>query len=183
MGLLTAFALFSFACARAFEDGMIAPVSPHKISLQSRSIPKGSSSFRRRALSPTSEPLADFFLGTDLQYVQHLFERILSDHISSSYLGGLGTFQVLSASYTVPSTQPNICALIATQWGHHPRSSLSVLSQTGCMFADVSFRSSLTQEALLWNLPVSSVLMRIPPSIYNPHPRYSLRLSMPSEAI
>ncbi|PPR05853.1 hypothetical protein CVT26_010133 [Gymnopilus dilepis] len=68
MGLLTAFALFSFACARAFEDGMIAPVSPHKISLQSRSIPKGSSSFRRRALSPTSEPLADFFLGTDLQW-------------------------------------------------------------------------------------------------------------------
>ncbi|KAF8200694.1 acid protease [Pholiota molesta] len=40
---------------------------PQTIQLQSRNIPKGEV-LRRRALSPTSEPLADFFLGTDLQW-------------------------------------------------------------------------------------------------------------------
>ncbi|KAF9482130.1 acid protease [Pholiota conissans] len=40
---------------------------PQTIQLQSRNIPKGEV-LRRRALSPTALPLADFFLGTDLQW-------------------------------------------------------------------------------------------------------------------
>ncbi|KJA20739.1 hypothetical protein HYPSUDRAFT_141873 [Hypholoma sublateritium FD-334 SS-4] len=40
---------------------------PQTIQLQSRSTP-GGSALRRRALSPASEPLTDFFLGTDLQW-------------------------------------------------------------------------------------------------------------------
>ena len=39
---------------------------PQTIQLQSRSNP-GGLALRRRALSPASEPLTDFFLGTDLQ--------------------------------------------------------------------------------------------------------------------
>ncbi|KAF4620757.1 hypothetical protein D9613_000404 [Agrocybe pediades] len=42
-------------------------VAPHTIALQSRRSPK-ESPLRRRALSPSNVPLADFFLGTDLQW-------------------------------------------------------------------------------------------------------------------
>lgn len=41
--------------------------SPQKISLQSRTLPKGPRLQRRTALRPISVPLDDFFLGTDLQ--------------------------------------------------------------------------------------------------------------------
>ncbi|KAF8904489.1 acid protease [Gymnopilus junonius] len=64
--LLTTLALLLLSSTSALEVET-APASPHKVTLQSRSVPKGSS-FRRRALSPTSVPLADFFLGTDLQW-------------------------------------------------------------------------------------------------------------------
>jgi len=49
---------------------------PQTIHLQSRTLSQGAS-LRRRALSPTTVPLADFFLGTDLQYVPNLILSIL----------------------------------------------------------------------------------------------------------
>ncbi|TFK44408.1 aspartic peptidase domain-containing protein [Crucibulum laeve] len=42
-------------------------VAPQTIALSSRVAPRGSS-LKRRALSPSTVPLADFFLGTDLQW-------------------------------------------------------------------------------------------------------------------
>ncbi|CAA7261676.1 unnamed protein product [Cyclocybe aegerita] len=45
----------------------IAQATPQTITLQSRATPYNMAK-RRRALPPTSEPLADFFLGTDLQW-------------------------------------------------------------------------------------------------------------------
>lgn len=44
----------------------VAAPAPHTIQLQSRVAPK-EAILRRRALNPTTVPLADFFLGTDLQ--------------------------------------------------------------------------------------------------------------------
>ncbi|KAJ3571704.1 hypothetical protein NP233_g3588 [Leucocoprinus birnbaumii] len=44
-----------------------ASVAPQTISLQSRVAPQGMS-LKRRALNPVTVPLADFFLGTDLQW-------------------------------------------------------------------------------------------------------------------
>jgi hypothetical protein len=41
---------------------------PQTIELQSKVAPRGAS-LKRRALNPVTVPLADFFLGTDLQYV------------------------------------------------------------------------------------------------------------------
>ena len=43
---------------------------PQTINLQSRVAPPGTS-LKQRALNPATVPLADFFLGTDLQYVSH----------------------------------------------------------------------------------------------------------------
>lgn len=48
----------------AYAEGPV----PQKITLTSRVAPKGSS-LKGRALSPVNVPLADFFKGTDLQYV------------------------------------------------------------------------------------------------------------------
>lgn len=59
--------LLSSFCVNAVEvvsNG--GTVAPQTISLQSRRSPK-ESPLRRRALSPSNVPLADFFLGTDLQ--------------------------------------------------------------------------------------------------------------------
>ncbi|KAF8973138.1 acid protease [Flammula alnicola] len=54
----------TFSC---YALAVLGQAAPQTVQLQSRSIPKGSV-LKRRALSPTSEPLADFFLGTDLQW-------------------------------------------------------------------------------------------------------------------
>ncbi|KAF9010503.1 acid protease [Cyathus striatus] len=48
-------------------SGVLGEVTPQTITLSSRGHPSGSFS-RRRALSPANVPLADFFLGTDLQW-------------------------------------------------------------------------------------------------------------------
>jgi len=45
---------------------VLAQATPQTITLQSRAVPRGPL-LRSRALPATSEPLADFFLGTDLQ--------------------------------------------------------------------------------------------------------------------
>lgn len=50
-----------------FSLSALGQAVPQTIHLQSRIVPQGAS-LRRRALSPTTVPLADFFLGTDLQW-------------------------------------------------------------------------------------------------------------------
>lgn len=58
-------ALISLALSRIVL-GDVAEVKPQKINLTSRTAPVGGS-LKRRALGASSVPLADFFLGTDLQ--------------------------------------------------------------------------------------------------------------------
>jgi len=64
-GTLAALVLFCFTLKVL---GHAVHAVPQTIQLQSRSVSQGFS-LRRRALSPTTLPLADFFWGTDLQYV------------------------------------------------------------------------------------------------------------------
>ena len=68
-----ALAVLALSC---FTLKALGQVVPQTIHLQSRIISQGTS-LRRRALSPTTVPLADFFLGTDLQYVSNLILSFL----------------------------------------------------------------------------------------------------------
>jgi len=58
-----------------------------QINLQSRVAPPGSS-LKRRALSPATVPLADFFLGTDLQYVSRSCRALKSTDTYLYKIGG-----------------------------------------------------------------------------------------------
>lgn len=59
---------------------------------------------RRRALSPTTVPLADFFLGTDLQYVPNLIPSILLIQIPFHGSGGSEIYQVTISLFEGLST-------------------------------------------------------------------------------
>ncbi|KIM45262.1 hypothetical protein M413DRAFT_65891 [Hebeloma cylindrosporum] len=66
-----------------FSLSALGQAVPQTIHLQSRIVPQGAS-LRRRALSPTTVPLADFFLGTDLQYIHLIQLPVVFDTGSSS---------------------------------------------------------------------------------------------------
>ncbi|KAF5351861.1 hypothetical protein D9756_007543 [Leucocoprinus leucothites] len=59
--------LRTVVAALGFLGLVHANANPQTISLQSRVAPQGMS-LKRRALNPTTVPLADFFLGTELQW-------------------------------------------------------------------------------------------------------------------
>jgi len=79
------------------SQSSLATSVPQKIALTSRSWPG-----RRRDIAPSTIPLADFFLGTDLQYVMflHLFPPVLI--LISTNLGGSETFQVSNMTSPLP---------------------------------------------------------------------------------
>ncbi|KAH9485175.1 Pepsin-2B [Psilocybe cubensis] len=73
--------------------------SPQKITLQSRTLPKGTL-MQRRALSPTSIPLADFFLGTDLQWFGNLSVGTPPQEITVVFDTGSSTLEFASTLCT-----------------------------------------------------------------------------------
>jgi len=79
--LIAALGFFGLAGAHAV---------PRQISLQSRVAPPGRS-LKRRALSPATVPLADFFLGTDLQYVSRPCRVFKSAQTYLYKIGGSAT--------------------------------------------------------------------------------------------
>jgi len=73
--------------------GETADAIPHKITLTSRVALRGAS-LKRRALSPTTIPLADFFKGTDLQCVTPALFIYLTHLSVFDRSDGLEIFQV-----------------------------------------------------------------------------------------
>ncbi|KAK7472672.1 hypothetical protein VKT23_000785 [Stygiomarasmius scandens] len=78
-------------------------VEPQKIALQSRVAPRGQAgALKRRQLSPTNVPLADFFLGTDLQWFGNISVGTPAQEISV-------VFDTGSSSLEFASTLCNSC--------------------------------------------------------------------------
>lgn len=65
--LSVAFVSLVLALASNASPAPVSRAQPHTINLSSRRVSSGS--LTRRALSPIGVPLADYFSGTDLQYV------------------------------------------------------------------------------------------------------------------
>lgn len=94
---------------------------PQTIHLQSRVAPV-QATLRRRALNPVTVPLADFFLGTDLQFVQCSTWVIYVDCFSS---GGLE----ISVWERRPS-QSALCSIPEAALWNSPRRSAKRLATT-----------------------------------------------------
>ena len=62
--MLSTFAVYLFGLC--LSGALAQTLAPETISLQARRVPRGTG-FVRRALPATTEPLNNFFLGTDLQ--------------------------------------------------------------------------------------------------------------------
>lgn len=90
-------ALLFLTLATAVLGEEIKRAVPQTIQLTSRMAPKRRS-LKSRQLAPTTIPLADFFLGTDLQWVNSYFE---TNSIDEYNIDGLGTSPV-SPFATVP---------------------------------------------------------------------------------
>ncbi|KAF4575404.1 hypothetical protein EYR36_006763 [Pleurotus pulmonarius] len=107
---------------------------PQTIQLTSRMAPKRRS-LKSRQLAPTTIPLADFFLGTDLQWVTPTFEGIFANKYNTD---GLATSLVCS------SEKPLIMQLTRTVVGTPPQP-VSVVFDTGSV--TLEFTSTLCGTA------------------------------------
>ncbi|KAL0950379.1 hypothetical protein HGRIS_010341 [Hohenbuehelia grisea] len=101
MRLLKSLSVVSAAAAWAKADP--APV-PQTIQLSSRVAPRGAS-LKSRALSPTTIPLADFFLGTDLQWFGNISVGTPPQDITVVFDTGSVTLEFVSTACGAPCSK------------------------------------------------------------------------------